>query len=66
MIYNLINYSLEQKLYDYSLKQIDPMFLKIASNFFAHYKDLNGKEVKVLDWHEKHIAHQIINESIIK
>jgi inorganic pyrophosphatase len=50
----------------YSLKQIDPMFLKIASNFFAHYKDLNGKEVKVSDWHEKHVAHKIINESIIK
>ncbi len=50
----------------YSLKQIDPMFLKIASNFFAHYKDLNGKEVKVFDWHEKDFAHQIINESIVK
>tara|TARA_B100000989_G_scaffold115828_1_gene85256 strand:- start:8001 stop:8513 length:513 start_codon:yes stop_codon:yes gene_type:complete len=48
----------------YSLKSIDPMFLKIASNFFAHYKDLSKKQVKVFDWHEKDHAQKIINEAI--
>ena len=38
------------------------MFLKIASNFFAHYKDLSKKQVKVFDWHEKDHAQKIINE----
>ena len=40
------------------------MFLKIASNFFAHYKDLSKKQVKVFDWHEKDHAQKIINEAI--
>ena len=48
----------------YNLKSLDPMFLKIASNFFAHYKDLSKKQVKVFDWHEKEYAHKIINEGI--
>ncbi len=48
----------------YNLKSIDPMFLKIASNFFAHYKDLNNKDVKVFDWHEKDDAHRIIDTGI--
>lgn len=48
----------------YNLKSIDPMFLKIASNFFAHYKDLSKKQVKVFDWHEKDHAQKIINEAI--
>ena len=30
-----------------TLKDIDPLFLKISKNFFAHYKDLNNKEVFV-------------------
>ena len=48
----------------YNLKSIDPMFLKIASNFFAYYKDLSKKQVKVFDWHEKDHAQKIINEAI--
>ena len=44
-----------------ALKNIDPLFLKIASNFFQHYKDLNNKDVKVFDWHEKEFAYEIIN-----
>ena len=48
-----------------SLRNIDPMFLKIASNFFSHYKELNNKEVNVHDWHEKDFAFEIINQSII-
>ena len=47
-----------------SLRNIDPMFLKIASNFFSHYKELNKKEVNVHDWHEKDVAYKIINDSI--
>ena len=48
----------------YNLKSIDPMFLKIASNFFKHYKELNNKDVKVFDWHEKERAFEIIEEGI--
>lgn len=44
------------------LKDIDPMFLKIAKNFFQHYKDLNNKKVIVKDWHEKNVAYDIINK----
>tara|TARA_B100001094_G_C18186400_1_gene804075 strand:- start:3374 stop:3886 length:513 start_codon:yes stop_codon:yes gene_type:complete len=48
----------------YNLKSIDPMFLKIASNFFKHYKELNNKDVKVFDWHEKETAYKIIEEGV--
>ena len=43
-----------------SLADIDPNFLKICQNFFAHYKDLNNKKVKVFDWHEADIAKEIV------
>ena len=46
-----------------SLSDIDPHFLKICKNFFAHYKDLNNQKVKVFDWHEKDFAWDIINKS---
>jgi inorganic pyrophosphatase len=49
-----------------SLSDIDPMFLEISKNFFLHYKELNNKEVKVFDWHEKDTAYQIITESLLK
>ena len=49
-----------------SLKDIDPMFLEISKNFFLHYKELNNKQVKVFDWHEKDKAYEIIGESIIQ
>lgn len=48
----------------YNLKCIDPMFLKIASNFFKHYKELNNKDVKVFDWHEREVAYEIIEKGI--
>ena len=48
------------------LSDIDPQFLKICQNFFSHYKDLNNKEVEVLDWHEADFAHKIIKDSVIK
>ena len=40
--------------------------LLICQNFFSHYKDLNNKEVEVLDWHEADFAHKIIKDSVIK
>jgi len=49
-----------------SLKDIDPNFLKICKNFFSHYKDLNDKKVKVLNWHEKEYAYKVINKTIKK
>jgi inorganic pyrophosphatase len=49
-----------------SLNDVDQMFLAIAKNFFLHYKDLNNKDVRVFDWHEKDKAYEIITESIIQ
>lgn len=46
-----------------SLKDIDQLFLDISKNFFLHYKDLNNKNVEVLDWHDKEEAWDIINNS---
>jgi len=43
---------------------IDPQFLKISSNFFAHYKDLNGSLVEVFEWESIDESHRIINESV--
>ena len=45
-----------------SLKDIDPMFTKIASYFFKHYKDLNNSFTKVGDWYGKQKAYQIIKQ----
>lgn len=45
-----------------SLKDIDPMFIKIASYFFKHYKDLNNSYVEVGDWYGKQKAHEIIKQ----
>ena len=45
MIYNLINYSLEQKLYDYTLKQIDENLLEIIlddSKYLVYYSKIQG------------------------
>ena len=45
-----------------SIKDIDPMFIKVASYFFRHYKDLNNKYVEVGDWYGKAKAYSIIKE----
>jgi len=45
-----------------SLRDIDPMFVKIASYFFKHYKDLNNSFVEVNDWHGKKQAYEVIRE----
>ena len=44
------------------LKDIDPMFIKVASYFFRHYKDLNNKYVEVGDWYGKQFAYDIIKD----
>jgi inorganic pyrophosphatase len=50
------------------LSDIEDSFLDISKNFFAHYKDLSmsGGKVKVFEWHDKDVAWEIINESIVK
>ena len=47
-------------------KDLEDSFLQISKNFFAHYKDLSssGPKVKVLNWHDKSLAFDIINQSI--
>ena len=45
-----------------SIKDIDPMFIKVASYFFKHYKDLNNKFVEVGEWYGKQKAFNIIKE----
>ena len=45
MIYNLINYSLEQKLYNYTLKQIDENLLEIVldnNNYLIYHSKIQG------------------------
>ena len=45
-----------------SIRDIDPMFIKVASYFFKHYKDLNNKYVEVGEWYGKQKAFNIIKE----
>ena len=45
-----------------SIKDIDLMFIKVASYFFRHYKDLNNKYVEVGDWYGKQFAYDIIKD----
>ena len=48
-----------------NLDDVDPMFLQICENFFAHYKDLEGKEVVVHNWLNKQKAFEIVEQSIV-
>lgn len=50
------------------LDDLEETFLKIAKNFFTHYKDLSmsGDKVKIFDWHSKEESWDIINESVVK
>lgn len=48
-----------------SLKDIDPLFLKICKNFFMHYKDLNDKKVNIEEWQEKEAAIEVIKSSLV-
>jgi inorganic pyrophosphatase len=49
------------------LSDIDPMFLKVAENFFNHYKDLdiNESRVTIKGWMGRQAAYDVIKESII-
>ncbi len=47
-----------------SLKDVDPMFTKVSSYFFKHYKDLNNKFVQVNDWHGKQKAFEIVKQCV--
>ena len=54
-----------KKRYRY-LRDIDPVFLDVCKNFFAHYKDIDSKKgTTVFDWHSAARAKQIISESQI-
>lgn len=50
------------------LCDIDPMFLKVAENFFSHYKDLdvNTSPVEIKGWLGRRKALQIVRDSVIK
>ena len=46
------------------LRDIDPVFLDVCKNFFAHYKDIDSKKgTNVYDWHSSARAREIIEES---
>ena len=49
-----------------NIKDVEDSFLKIAKNFFAHYKDLSmsGDRVTVLEWHHKQYAYDIIDNRL--
>ena len=46
-------------------KDLDPLFLKVAANFFKHYKDLNGKAVTINSWLGASQARDIVRDSTI-
>jgi inorganic pyrophosphatase len=48
-----------------NLNDVDPLFRRISKNFFAHYKDLENKNVTVGEWLDKQSAYKIIKESIV-
>jgi inorganic pyrophosphatase len=47
----------------YNYTQIFPHTLRKVSHFFETYKALEGKQTKVLDWHDAAYARRIISES---
>jgi inorganic pyrophosphatase len=47
------------------LEEIEPIFLRIATNFFKHYKDLEGKKVAIGEWMGAEAAYEIIKQSNI-
>ena len=64
--YKILSIPTTHSLKYQSLTDIDPQFLRICKNFFAHYKDLDDKKVEVGDWGNAELAYQIINDSIKK
>ena len=49
-----------------SLEDLPEMTKKRIEFFFAHYKDLENGNVKVLGWGDLNMAYDIINRSIEK
>ena len=48
------------------IHNINESFLEMATNFFQHYKDLEGKSVKIGNWLPRDKAIEIIEQSIIR
>ena len=51
------------RTYD-TIDDIDPVFLRVAENFFQHYKELDDKHVTTDGWIRRQDTYDIINESI--
>lgn len=45
-----------------SIHDIDPLFLKVAKNFFLYYKTLEHKETEIGEWMDYPDAYKIIHE----
>lgn len=43
---------------------VDPLLIDIIENFFARYKELEGKEVTLKGWIKQEDTYKIINQSI--
>ena len=50
------------KQYD-TIDDVDPVFLRVAENFFQHYKELDDKHVTTAGWIRRQDTYDIINES---
>ena len=61
MIYNLINYSLEQKLYNYTLNQIDENLLEIILDDNKYYIVQRFKDQLIKDLQQKEEYNSILN-----
>lgn len=48
-----------------TLKDIDPLFLDVAENFFKRYKEIEGKHVSIGGWLKKNHTYEIIKQSIV-
>ena len=49
----------------YTIDDVDPVFLRVAENFFQHYKELDDKHVSTSGWVRREETYDIINDSII-
>lgn len=47
-----------------TIDDLDPVFLRVAENFFQHYKDLDDKYVTTDGWLRREDTYNIIRESI--
>ena len=46
------------------IHNINESFLDMTKNFFQHYKDLEGKSVKIGEWLPRDKAIDIVKESV--